>query len=294
MMSSQGTVFCGYLFKRNPTGSWQRRYCIAYRNKLVYYKHKSRVEKSSPQGTVSFIDCTCTLPEQGNIFCHKRDYCFLLLSSNREFYWSAESRSEYESWVTVLKICIQEVVTANLKIGPHSLKKVHFSKPTPCAKCENMITGMGKQGFMCKVCLVCSHKKCVQRLGDFCLRQKGTVPPPQPQPHSPHSSPSPSPGITPRSMLISSARERQYSQLNLGQLRQAMSDLDHEEQKAIESVHQKFDEPLNELLREIMLRYQSEINSVEEKAERTKREVQAEIALRESMLQSSNRTIHAV
>jgi len=138
-----------------------------------------------------------------------------------------------------------------------------------------MITGMGKQGFMCKVCLVCVHKKCVQKLGDFCLRPKTTL-------VLPANPAVPSPQITPRAIAVS--RERQYSQLNLVQLRQAMSELETEEQKAIESVNTKYEEPLAEILEELVSRYKNEVHLVEEQAAKDKNELLAEIRFRENRL----------
>lgn len=97
------------------------------------------------------------------------------------------------------------------------------------------------------VCLVCSHKKCMVKLGDYCLRAKPPAVPTLALSHLPLNSPRPP--------LISSARTRQYTTFTTVQLRQEITDLDKEEQKAIDSVNLKFELQMSEILDELASRY---------------------------------------
>eukprot|EP00026_Physarum_polycephalum_P012530 Phypoly_transcript_12851.p1 GENE.Phypoly_transcript_12851~~Phypoly_transcript_12851.p1 ORF type:complete len:225 (+),score=32.16 Phypoly_transcript_12851:317-991(+) len=216
-------------------------------------------------------------PDLGDIHTHRREHCFLLRSGSsttREYYWAAENKVEFDKWFTILNVCINEIIATSTKIGPHCLKKVHFPKPTICAKCSSLISGYGKQGFMCKVCCLCVHKKCEHKLGDYCMKiiqetnQQAT---PAKKDHF---------GLG----RLSQYHPNHTVHLDVKQLRQVMAEFENEEKLLIETINTKYDLQANEIYDELFLRYQAEVHPVELKAERAKQELLHEIQIREAAL----------
>lgn len=53
-------------------------------------------------------------------------------------------------------------------VPAHDWHAKHFSKPTFCALCNNLLVGLGKQGVRCGVCGVCVHDACAANVGLGC------------------------------------------------------------------------------------------------------------------------------
>lgn len=262
-------AYVGYLMKRNPTGAWQKRYCVVTSVKFIYYKHKSRVEKGLPQGTVSLVGSTCTTPEPGDINCLKRENCFILKSCNKEYYLSCDAKKDFSDWMKAL---------SNIKndsyAHPHSFKKVHFSKATPCAKCNTPITGLGKQGFMCQVCMACVHKKCAFKLEEDCYRgSKGA-------PARPAATAKK--GIIERfRMTFTTTPAHQYASLDVPQLQLVLIQAEEVEKREIESVTTKYDTQVQEVMDELIYRYLKEVAASEGEYKKKKAELLKEIEIRQ-------------
>lgn len=285
-------VFSGYLLKRNPTGAWQKRFCVATRNKFIYYKHKARVEKGLPQGTVSLVGSTCTLPEAGDINCLKRENCFVLKSSNKEYYLSCESKKDFQEWTKTLGDCVGNI-KAGYAIHPHSFKKVHFSKAPACAKCNTPIHGLGKQGFMCQVCTACVHKKCAFKLEEDCSRTTS----PALKAVRKDSKDAKELGTLSKDLSKKGLMERfrntftttiahQYAALDLPQLQVVLVQTEEAEHKELQAVTTKFDSQAREIMDEIIYRYLKEVEATENEYKKKKAELQEEIQVRQQQKQS--------
>jgi hypothetical protein len=55
-------------------------------------------QKLYPQGTISLVNCSWKVPEAGDIHCLKKDHCFILRADSKEYYFSSESRTEFDCW----------------------------------------------------------------------------------------------------------------------------------------------------------------------------------------------------
>jgi hypothetical protein len=86
----------------------------------------------------------------------------------------------------------EEVIDALAGQGiEHTMKKVHFHKPTFCKYCSSFIWGLGKQGFVCEgniafllifmyflqVCKYSCHKRCVKEIPKNCRGNSGSISP---------------------------------------------------------------------------------------------------------------------
>mmetsp|Transcript_9762 Transcript_9762/g.39657 ORF Transcript_9762/g.39657 Transcript_9762/m.39657 type:complete len:538 (+) Transcript_9762:48-1661(+) len=47
--------------------------------------------------------------------------------------------------------------------GTHRLKKRHFRTPVPCFRCDELIWGLGIQGYRCSECSINVHKSCARK-----------------------------------------------------------------------------------------------------------------------------------
>jgi len=266
-----GIAHAGYLMKRNPTGAWQKRFCVVTKDKFIYYKHKARVEKGMPQGTVSLVGSSFILPEPGDINCLKRENCFVLKSSNKEYYLSCEAKKEFGEWQKAMNECIAILSKASTKESPHSFKKVHFSKPTNCAKCSTPIHGLGKQGFMCQVCLTCAHKKCAFKLEDDCGAHPPAIKPPPPKK-----------GIMERfRFTLTTNSTTQYASLDVAQLQVTLGHAEEAEQGEIDLINKKYNEQVNEIMDELIYRYLTEVKSIDNEYAKKKQVLLKEIQIRQ-------------
>jgi len=278
--SLSDVTYSGYLMKRNPTGAWQKRFCVTTKTKFIYYKHKARVEKGMPQGTVSLVGSTCTFPEAGDINCLKRENCFVLKSSNKEYYLSCEVKKEFAEWTKAIASCISNIKTDSPL--PHSFKKVHFSKATNCAKCNALITGLGKQGFICQVCMPCVHKKCAFKLEEDCSRGakspalKGTP------------SKDPKKGIMDRFRnTFTTTPVHQYASLDLAQLQQVLVQTEEAEKIELAAVNKNYATRAKELMDELIYRYLKEVAASESAHKKKKEELLTEIQVRQNQQKQS-------
>eukprot|EP01111_Echinosteliopsis_oligospora_P018690 TRINITY_DN870_c0_g2_i1.p1 TRINITY_DN870_c0_g2~~TRINITY_DN870_c0_g2_i1.p1 ORF type:complete len:344 (-),score=118.05 TRINITY_DN870_c0_g2_i1:59-1090(-) len=164
----------GQLFKKSPDSRWQKRYCYATHNKFIYYKKKVSDEEDYPQGTISLSLFACSIPPADDIAIGKQKHCFVLKSLNKEFYFSCESAKEQQKWVGTLQGASKEILSLGFSASSHTFKKVHFTKTTFCPHCETFVWALA-QGYMCKVCNVCVHKKCIFKYGDNCSLQESTT-----------------------------------------------------------------------------------------------------------------------
>eukprot|EP01112_Ceratiomyxa_fruticulosa_P006880 TRINITY_DN1780_c0_g2_i5.p1 TRINITY_DN1780_c0_g2~~TRINITY_DN1780_c0_g2_i5.p1 ORF type:complete len:564 (-),score=132.71 TRINITY_DN1780_c0_g2_i5:109-1800(-) len=153
----------GWVFKRGAS-SWQKRWCVLTNSKIIYFKTKTETEP--PQGTISLVGAKCSVLDPDDVI--KREFCFTIKSLNKLFYFSCDSSKEQAKWIGAVTLSVQTLrVLKDPSIAPHSFKKVSFTRPVFCCSCESFIWGL-VQGFMCKSCGVCIHKKCVFKLPDNC------------------------------------------------------------------------------------------------------------------------------
>jgi len=285
----------GYLMKRNPTGSWQKRFCVVTPVKFIYYKHRSRVEKGTPQGTSSLVRSSCILPEAGDIHCLKKENCFILKSNNKEYYLCAETRKEFEEWIKCLCDIIITALLRYASVSPHSFKKLHFSKATPCIYCNTPIHGLGKQGYMCQACLTCVHKKCAFKLKDDCtttttitstnssLSSSTIVAPPSPkhQEKTLKNTEKPSKkGIMDRLRNSFSTTATQYGALDTPQLQLALIQTEEAEQKELDVINTQHNSQMKEIMDELKYRYYTELSLLDREYKKKREEIMTEIQLR--------------
>eukprot|EP00026_Physarum_polycephalum_P010437 Phypoly_transcript_10601.p1 GENE.Phypoly_transcript_10601~~Phypoly_transcript_10601.p1 ORF type:complete len:134 (+),score=18.93 Phypoly_transcript_10601:96-497(+) len=122
----------GFLFKKTPHNSWQRRQCYAARNKFMYFKHKVANEGNQikmkdddhPQGIISLHQAHCYIPPPDDINVARKEFCFVLRSNNKDFYFSCESKQEQTNWVSFLCKAIEDLAASKDMRVAHSFKKV--------------------------------------------------------------------------------------------------------------------------------------------------------------------------
>ena len=51
---------------------------------------------------------------------------------------------------------------------PHSWKGKTYHKPTFCEHCGSLIWGLFNQGMQCRSCKMDVHRRCLQRVSNFC------------------------------------------------------------------------------------------------------------------------------
>eukprot|EP00466_Bigelowiella_natans_P005001 jgi/Bigna1/71509/fgenesh1_pg.16_\ len=92
----------GWLMKCNDAGRWQKRYCVAYRNKLMYFKESSQ---SLPTGTIELAQATVTIPDRelGGGRNNKAPPCeryrFNISSGGRVYTFAPETLEELFKWI---------------------------------------------------------------------------------------------------------------------------------------------------------------------------------------------------
>jgi len=157
----------GYLTKRgNSYKSWKRRWFVLKRKQLLYYKAR---EYPYPQGTITQITAVTSIldePRKGN--------CFAISTPIRQFFCFADTEQEMQTWIACIESQVYtttNAVPSGLNFAsaiPHGFSKYHFDTPTKCMYCKEYIWGIGKQGFLCKVCNFTVHKKCMSRVANSC------------------------------------------------------------------------------------------------------------------------------
>mmetsp|Transcript_3647 Transcript_3647/g.4887 ORF Transcript_3647/g.4887 Transcript_3647/m.4887 type:complete len:380 (-) Transcript_3647:358-1497(-) len=139
----------GWLMKCNDAGRWQKRYCVAYRNKLMYFKESSQ---SLPTGTIELAQATVTIPDRelGGGRNNKAPPCeryrFNISSGGRVYTFAPETLEELFKWIHVIRR--SSLFYGESKNVPRSLPQVNEAKGTyaQISKKAQKEGQLGKQG----------------------------------------------------------------------------------------------------------------------------------------------------
>jgi len=76
-----------------------------------------------PQGIISLHQAQCHIPPPEDINIARKEFCFVLRSNNKDFYFSCENKQDQSNWVTFLcKIITDLAAVKDAKVA-HSFKK---------------------------------------------------------------------------------------------------------------------------------------------------------------------------
>lgn len=229
----------------------------------------------------------------------KRENCFVLKSNNKEFYLSAETKQEQEKWVHMIQDNLTFISRGGVNGVGHSFKKVHFARSAFCAHCESFVWGLGKQGFMCKACHLCIHKKCVFKVGHKCAGLGDTKA--LETNHNKHVSrhySNTSPAAPTSSAIVqqvqvtsqhksstskgSKAQLHSYPEsLSTDELKMMLKTLEERETKDVLEVGRRYEAMIAEIFDELAQRQKREIAMIEERYELKKFDAGLEIRRRE-------------
>eukprot|EP01105_Mastigella_eilhardi_P018765 TRINITY_DN4375_c0_g1_i2.p1 TRINITY_DN4375_c0_g1~~TRINITY_DN4375_c0_g1_i2.p1 ORF type:complete len:623 (-),score=87.62 TRINITY_DN4375_c0_g1_i2:112-1980(-) len=108
--------------------------------------------------------CVC------NYFCHTKCVNFVNVPCEER------KRMHGDSKVTNKASCMSASSDISHEEGRHIFHRHHFTRPAYCNVCREFVFGVGKQGYLCNVCNLVVHDKCLQYVeGNGCKR---TVAPP--------------------------------------------------------------------------------------------------------------------